>query len=673
MVDSKTKTEISNLTRQKQAIQNQIEYKQSQIKQYQQELDSLKYNSVEEKNYRIQSISTIREEINVLQQNLLTVSRNIDNQASQSGIGKQTPKYRIIGFWSIQPPIVNPQTVPQNIIKYDVQYRYLSKGTDVADTPAYKMIDNGKEVTVTYSNWNTYPSIALVKVIDEITKQTHWEYTRVDSIDHININQCSISINENESVEIRIRAISEAGYPITPVMSDWSNIIRIDFPDSLKDSNLHSTVTRNTRDLNIAEFTNILYQQGVLSHLSGTIRDGDRVFHHAAKDIASGQYTPEQKNIPLDVVIRSLLDEINRLKAKNEQSSVVVSFVDFDNETYSIQPNSTLEIFAGNYSDTVDIIKPEQYGSIITKRGYIKLQNTSSIPVEVQSLFKNQTSFDTNGVKYLGVPIIIGDSVKQKSKQIIYFRNQELFSFNESGNLVIPYNPSKTVPTMQQTNVKPNSSETEQIYLGLNAQNEIVPYALVDSNAVITSIAIHKSILNNTSSEFREKLKAEFKRLQVLGPYLRSDKVQTKIDETVLRLLTGTTTKIGFNHLVDPYSIGEHTLGAWLYPQILKDSSIQTYGDGYNASFVIEGNSEVLIPIIFEYRMTDKLGKTYSQNTNDITYIKKIGVDLIVNNKEFNFDIQVTAKLKSKISSFKSKSISTISGAFTSEKKEGLN
>ena len=70
--------------------------------------------------------------------------------------------------------------------------------------------------------------------------------------------------------------------------------------------------------------------------------------------------------------------------------------------------------------------------------------------------------------------------------------------------------------------------------------------------------------------------------------------------------------------------------------------------------------------------MTDKLGQTYAQNPNDLTYTKKLGIDLIINNKEFNFDLQITAKLKSKISSLKSKSISTISGAFVGEKKEGL-
>lgn len=672
LIDSKTKTEIESLNKQKQAIKNQIEYKQLQIQQYEQELNSLKYNSIEEKNYRIQTIKNIREEINVLEQNVLTTSRSIDNQVSETGITNQSPKYKIIGFWHIQPPIFNTLTPPQHIVKYEVQYRYLSRGIDVADTPTYKMIDNGKEVLVTYSNWNTYQSSSLTKIIDETTKQPKWEQQRLDSIDNININQCAISINENESVEIRIRAVSEAGYPITPLMSEWSNIIRIDFPDSLKDSNLQSTITRNTRDLSLAEFTNILYQQGILSHLAGTIRDGDRVFHHAAKDIASGQYTPEQKNIPLDVVIRTLIDEINRLKSKNDQSSVVVSFVDFDNESYLIQPNSTLEIFAGNYTDTIDIVKSEQYGSIITKRGYIKLQNTSNIPVEIQSLFKNQNAFQTNGLKYVGYPVIIGDSVKQKAKQILYFRNQELFSFNESELLVRPYNATKTVPTIQINNVKASASETEQTYLGLDAQNNIVAYALIDSSIPINSIALHKSILNNTTNEFKEKLKAEFKRLQVYGPYLREEKIQTKIDDTVLSLLEGTSTKIGFNHIVDPYAIGEHTLGAWLYPQILKDSSIQTNGDGYNASFVIEGNSEVLVPIIFEYRMTDKLGQTYAQNPNDLTYTKKLGIDLIINNKEFNFDLQITAKLKSKISSLKSKSISTISGAFVGEKKEVL-
>ena len=105
LIDSKTKTEIESLNKQKQAIKNQIEYKQLQIQQYEQELNSLKYNSIEEKNYRIQTIKNIREEINVLEQNVLTTSRSIDNQVSETGIANQSPKYKIIGFWHIQPPI----------------------------------------------------------------------------------------------------------------------------------------------------------------------------------------------------------------------------------------------------------------------------------------------------------------------------------------------------------------------------------------------------------------------------------------------------------------------------------------------------------------------------------------------------------------------------------------
>lgn len=669
LVDGKTRTEIGELNKEKQKLKNEIEHKESQIKQYQTEIDSLKYNSIEEKNYRIQSIKNLREEINVLQQNVLVISRNIDNNATETGLKHITPKYRVIGYWSIQEPIFSPNTLPQNIIKYEVLYRYLSKGSDVSETNTYKMVDGGKEVSVVFSNWNEYKSMTLNKKM--VDGKLVWETQRLDSVEDININQCSISINESESVEIKVRAVSEAGYPVSPLKSEWSDIIRIDFPDSLKDSNLHATVTKNNQDLNLAEFHNVLNSTGLLSHIVGTIKDGDRTFHHQAKDISSGQYTPEQKHIPLDIFLRTLLDRVLRLENNNEQNSVSISFVDFDNEIYSIQSNSTLEIFAGNYTDSINIVNPEQYGSIISKKAYIKIHNSSSTPAQVQSLIKTVDNFNTLSSKYTGIPLIIGDSIKQKEKQIIYFRNKELFSNNLLGDLLVKLDENDLKPTFPLTNVKQNSSESEQNLIGLR-DGQLVPFALNDINKDIDAIVIHKSVLDNTTDEFKNQLVNEFKRLQTVGQHLQKDKVQLMFDETVINRLEYTPNKIGFNHIVDPFTIGKQTLGAWLYPQILKESNIQTIGDGYNSSYIIPANSEILIPIIFEYRMTDKLGKTYSSDKHDISFVKKLGVDMFINNKEFSFDIQVTAKLKSKISSLSATSITTISGAYKSEKKETI-
>ena len=56
----------------------------------------------------------------------------------------------------------------------------------------------------------------------------------VTNADTPNINQIDIPVQSNERVDIRIKSISEVGWPESPVESDWSEIITIDFPDDLK-------------------------------------------------------------------------------------------------------------------------------------------------------------------------------------------------------------------------------------------------------------------------------------------------------------------------------------------------------------------------------------------------------------------------------------------------------
>ena len=120
-----------------------------------------------------------------------------------------------------------------------------------------KMINNGKEISVTYSAWNPLESRTLKKVENSDGTLT-WEIPILDSVDDININQVSIPIIEGESIEIKVKPITEAGYPISSKTTDWSEILRVDFPNDLIESNLSTIVSKNESDLKVSEFNNIL-------------------------------------------------------------------------------------------------------------------------------------------------------------------------------------------------------------------------------------------------------------------------------------------------------------------------------------------------------------------------------------------------------------------------------
>lgn len=683
LLDAATQNSIIDLNKKKQQLQNEIDAKQTVIDQTQKELDSQKFNSAEEKTYRLQKMISLRNEINTLKSNLLSVARDIDSNATKFGLKNVKPKYKVIGFWDLQENLYSPVTPPQHIIKYEVLYRYLRKDIDVSDTTTYKMISNGKEITVAFSNWNELNTKTLNKVTDE-NGNLHWETVALDSINDININQCSISINEGESIEIKIRAVTEAGYPISPMVSDWSEPIRIDFPDSLKNNNLQATVNQNDIDLNRAEFNALLQQLGVISHLSDTIKESEKTFFHHARDIASGQYTEEQKNISVEEIIKSILQDIKILKATDTSENIVVSFVDFNNEEYTIKNNTTLSVFAGNYTDGFDLTDITHYGDIIRKRGYLKIRNNNMIPVELNSLIPGNTVINTQTYpKYYGIPVLFENSniPLQTSKQIIYLRNidvigSKISSTSETDRDVygLLENPGELDSILLPDSAIDNNGTEVLVFDGNTFSIRKIKQSLVTYPFVV----FDKKLLDyvqesNPDGNATTILNNYFSSICKNGGYRKFSQTLKKNIKQQLMTENNTLSDIHFSDY-DKYSIGRNTVGAFLYPYLPDVNQLKVDGDSTISSLIIPQESEILIPIIYEYRMTDALGKRYdSENNvdtvNDITYTKKIGFDMLINNSVFKFDLQVSSKLQSRISSTDMTSVRTL---YRGEGKEQL-
>lgn len=635
--DKATENTINELNKKKQLLQNEIDAKQILIDQAQGELDSQKFNSVEEKTYRLNRMQTLRTEINTLKANLLTISRDIDSNAAKYNIKNKKPKYKVIGFWDIQEAMYSPVTPPQHIIKYEVQYRYLQKNVDISEATTYKMISNGEEIIVAFSNWVELNTHCLTKV-ENLDGKLVWETNSLDSVNDININQCSISINEGESIEIKVRAVSEAGYPISPMKSEWSEPIRIDFPDSLKTSSLQATVIQNDTDLRKAEFDSILQNYGILNHVSDRITEAEKIFYHSAKNIASGQYTAEQKNIPLDECIKNILNDIAILKAPSVTDNIIISFVDFNNETYIIRNNTTLEVFAGNYTDTVDVTSVKNYGDIVRKVGYLRIKNNNNIPVELNSLVPGNIF---NNKQYYDVPVCFGNksdnlySTKQVSKQIIYLRNIDLIG-SKSGGL---------------------TEDSEKLFKLIEEP--------INAEEVKFSTDNGKTI--------------EPKYIETITKYNKFNNILRK---PIVQKSNGgddivPVDVIHFIDEYDKYAVGANTVGAFLYPVINDINRITVDGNSTTSSLIISADDEILIPIVFEYRMIDINNNMYDEsgnniaesNKDDLTYIKKIGFDLMLNNSVFKFDLQVSAKYQSK---FNSIDMLSVKSNFNNESKENL-
>lgn len=667
LTTSKSTEELNKLNEDKQKIKNDIETKQASIDNLQNEIDTLKFKTVDEKEYRLNRIKTFRSEITTLNQNLLVISRNLDSNAINYGLKDFKPKYRVIGFWNIQEPIYSPKTKPQNIIKYDVQYRYLSKNIDTIENTSMKMISQGKEVNVVFSSWVDLPTRTLNK-IEDLSGKLVWETSVLDSVEDININQCMISIRDGESTEIRVRAVSEAGYPISPIKSEWSDIMRVDFPTDITNSSVSSIVSKNQNDLLSAEFNQILINAGLLSHISGQIKESEKTFFHSAKDIASGLYTVEQKNIALDSVIMDLKKNIDVLMNVGKTEQISVEVVDFNGDNFVIRNNQTLELFAGNYSDTINLLDKKAYGTIIRKQGFIKIKNANHVPIELKSLVPGNIFDSSNAPLYYNVPVKNREQLIQSSKQILYYRSIDLTGQNEDiFKLVKPKsaypNTSVSVPPSE---IDTTAVEEKKNVIYLDSKDNIIKTCkLVDLHkGIFNAFLIGHPLYNPDDTEL---MKDEFLRLAEYTSILKEN--QSQLETTA----NDTMGKCGFYNN-DMYSIGQNTCGAFLYPMIANPQNISVVGSTTTATLIISPNSEILIPFNFEYRMIDRFGYIDGMIENsvstNITYQKKIGIDMFINNSQFKFDISVTSKLKSKIAPVDSQNVTSVIGSFKDENKQ---
>jgi hypothetical protein len=108
--------------------------------------------------------------------------------------------------------------------------------------------------------------------------------------------------------------------------------------------------------------------------------------------------------------------------------------------------------------------------------------------------------------------------------------------------------------------------------------------------------------------------------------------------------------KLGFNQ-ADQYLVGKYSCGAYLFIGPVTMDLIQVEGSTSLArQLLYQGETNaVIVPIIFQYRAQDILGYIGGYRTsgslNNITYTKRIGIDIkVANVEQFSFDVEITGK-----------------------------
>lgn len=640
---------------------------------------------------------------------LSTYAKNLPSELSN-------PKYRVRGFFPIPQAKTSNKTRNQHVIGFRIQYRYLSKDGTAPGTKEMSFVDNNGETVIGYfSNWIQYDSEIRKKSYDSTLGIYLWENESVQDADEVNVNQLDIPITSGEQVEIRIKSISEAGWPMNPLMSEWSDSITIAFPDDLSNNeelleSLKSSLYEETR----VNFEEELSSMGLDLHLESSYTQNDKYFAHSTDDIASGFYNDAGVILTLYEKLKEMETTITNLKAEieKETGTLGVYILDSDGNKYSVTNNSTVDIFAGYYYDIVNALaSSKQKGAIVTKTYNLILENSASSTLQLASTFPggldvglSDSDASTNldygtSRKYDMVPISLNSMIaastdNSESYHAVPFQSSQQLS----QYIYCRYTNIGLLNPMYGANDGSNYIESNSLYPSIDGTITKDFIWNVDSydvsgnpegNGVMTDFSIH--ILHpdintgdmKTLQELNEPDGAGSVSPAVYPKFVHSSffnlqssedkgKYQTKFLHTNVSAggKEAYPIKLGFSEN-DRYLIGKNTCGSYLFISPYTYSDILVDGTDYRAVKEIKNGdaNRISIPIIFQFRMTDFYGSGnngtgniggFTTKMTNLTYTKKIGFDVNVKNSTtFSFDVQVTAKYKKDSSSQVSSTVSS--------------
>ncbi len=262
-------------------------------------------------------INTDTETLNSLTTQYNSLVEELNTLLDESGAIDYSPKYHIRGFFPIPASRYSDEYTnsgEQAVIGFDIMYRYLhTDETGIKlDTYEYTNTDDSIQTGV-FTDWNVMTSAVLSKVYDPTQGVYVWKNESTADGTKININQIDIPIRSGEKVEIKIRSISEAGYPYNPLKSDWSPSVIVSFPENLTSDDSVTTILETVK----SDMTAVVLQQtmsaaGVYTHLA----DSNSTYKHTAKNISyTDSVTDASGNTTLtEMSLQDKIEALNTIK-----------------------------------------------------------------------------------------------------------------------------------------------------------------------------------------------------------------------------------------------------------------------------------------------------------------------------------------------------------------------
>jgi hypothetical protein len=327
LTDSASKRDLEDKNNQRKRLKAQIEAERKRIIELNNQLLLNKAIPANEKEGIKNRINLANRNINLLNNNLNTVVSEILNATVDASI---EPKFRIRGFFAIPEPIEN-----QEAIQFEIEYRYSSKDGSTTPTESYTLSGDAITGNTTgyFSNWIPMKSGLRKRIYDASTEIWTWQTEDIQNAEEVNINQVDIPINANEKVDFRIRSISEVGFPDSIIYSDWSEVITVEFPDSLINESLsikdQNIVEEVYKDQAVIEVNKDLESKGYIEHISTSTRIGQTYYSHLDTAILTSYLDSNGTNISLFNYIQDLTNRINELEEiiRGAKGELVINLV----------------------------------------------------------------------------------------------------------------------------------------------------------------------------------------------------------------------------------------------------------------------------------------------------------------------------------------------------------
>lgn len=214
-----------------------------------------------------------------------------------------------------------------------------------------------------FSNWVEVLSDVRKRYWDETTKQWYWKIEDVSDADTPNINQLDIAIQQNERIEVRVKAISEVGWPDSLIESDWSNILTQDFPDDLTSvlSDNEFILTEANQDKNYISMESTLATAGLIKHVENSYNVNQDYIAHTDTTIQVSIKTDQSTNMNLFQYLTYLTNRITSLEQQIAGAKGTLNI--------SLFKKSSLLKKIENNTTTILNVECEDYGTKVTGTG----------------------------------------------------------------------------------------------------------------------------------------------------------------------------------------------------------------------------------------------------------------------------------------------------------------